>query len=67
MEATNELSKQEQIRQLEEKIDMGITIAIWRERNGFKKLAEPMWALVETLKQQRDKLLEGDINSETEE
>lgn len=60
MESTNELSKQEQIRQLEEKIDYAITIAIWRERNGFKNLAEPAWALVEYFKRQRDKLLEGD-------
>lgn len=67
MEAIKELSKQEQIRLLDEKISRAIDIAIWRERNGFKNLAEPAWALVDYLKRQRDKLLEGDKNSETEE
>lgn len=67
MEATKELSKQEQIRSLDENISRAIDIAIWRERNGFKKLAVPMWDLVENLKRQRDKLLEEDRNSGTKE
>lgn len=60
MEETKELSKQEQIRSLDEKISRAIDIAIWRERNGFKNLAEPAWALVDYLKRQREYQYFGD-------
>lgn len=51
------MSKVEQIRQLEYKISNAIYIANWRERNGFKHLAKPMWDLVEHLKSELDKLI----------
>lgn len=46
------MSKEEQIQQLEYKISNARWIASWRERNGFKDLAKPMWLLVENLEEQ---------------